>query len=274
MSLPHLWVTPPCLDPAQLCFHLHPQTTIHLGGGIMEEKLWEGNRIKGFYALVDKYGGEERVAWMPDLVDWVSSQGGGLCAAWLLRRIRCSHSVVTQELVTGDVMRSDYRLVHRLAAKGWPIIPQSLKECFVKSGWKRGKKKWRERSRGGNIRGVWGNSITLDSIWKASCCHPGEARQGRMWGKPAERLLQPGNKTCLVPGLRSKQIKMNWCKLSDFGEWGRKNAHRSIRLRKQATKDRISTHILGDNTQWRTGSQILYIPTLCGLDKKRGFGVE
>lgn len=92
-----------------------------------------------------------------------------------------------------------------------------------------------------------------------------------MWGKPAERLLQPGNKTCLVPGLRSKQIKMNWCKLSDFGEWGRKNAHRSIRLRKQATKDRISTHILGDNTQWRKGSQISYIPTLCGLDKKRRF---
>lgn len=64
----------------------------------------------------------------------------GLCAAWLHRRIRCSHSVLTWELVAGDVMRSDYRLVHRLAAKGWPVILQSLKECFVKSGWKRGGK--------------------------------------------------------------------------------------------------------------------------------------
>ena len=72
--------------------------------------------------------------------------------------------MVTRELVTGDVMRSDYRLVHRLAAKGWPVILQSLKECFVKSRWKEGKKRWRERRRGGNIRGVWGNSITLDSI--------------------------------------------------------------------------------------------------------------
>lgn len=35
----------------------------------MEEKLREGNRIKGSYALVDRYGGEERPAWMPDLVD-------------------------------------------------------------------------------------------------------------------------------------------------------------------------------------------------------------
>lgn len=74
-----------------------------------------------------------------------------MCAAWLLRRIRCSHSVVTQELVTGDVMRSDYRLVHRLAAKGWLIIPQSLKECFVKSGWKRGKKRDGENEEEGGI---------------------------------------------------------------------------------------------------------------------------
>lgn len=88
-----------------------------------------------------------------------------ICAARLLRRIRFSHSVVTQELVTGDVMRSDYRPVRRLAAKGWPIIPQSLKERFVESGWKRrGEKRWRERRRGGNIRGVWGNSITVDTI--------------------------------------------------------------------------------------------------------------
>lgn len=49
--------------------------------------------------------------------------------------------MVTHKLVTGDVMRSDYRLVHKLAAKGWPTIPQSLKECFVNSGWKRRKKK-------------------------------------------------------------------------------------------------------------------------------------
>ena len=76
-----------------------------------------------------------------------------MCAAWPLRRIRCSHSAVTQELVTGDVMRSDYRLVHRLAAKGWPIIPQSLKECFVKSGWKRGeKRRWRERKKRGEYK--------------------------------------------------------------------------------------------------------------------------
>jgi len=53
--------------------------------------------------------------------------------------------VVTQELVTRDVMRSDYRLVHRPAEKGWPIIPQSLKECFVKSGWKRPREKVMER---------------------------------------------------------------------------------------------------------------------------------
>ena len=37
-------------------------------------------------------------------------------------------------LSPGDVMRSDYRPVRRLAAKGWPVIPQSLKERFVKSG--------------------------------------------------------------------------------------------------------------------------------------------
>ncbi len=118
----------------------------------MEEKLREGNRIKGSYALVDRYGGEERLAWMPDLVDWVSSWGGGLCAAWLLRRIRCSHSVVTHKLVTGDVMRSDYRLVHRLAAKGWPIIPQSLKECFVKSGWREEKKEMERKTKRGEYK--------------------------------------------------------------------------------------------------------------------------
>lgn len=70
---------------------------------------------------------------------------------------------MTQELVTGDVMRSDYRLAHRLTAKGWPVIPDSLKECFVKSRWKREEKDG-ENEEGGNIRGVWGNSITLDSI--------------------------------------------------------------------------------------------------------------
>ncbi|TNN67032.1 hypothetical protein EYF80_022805 [Liparis tanakae] len=43
-------------------------TTIHLGGGVMEEKLREGNRIKGYYALLDRYGDEERVAWTPDPV--------------------------------------------------------------------------------------------------------------------------------------------------------------------------------------------------------------
>lgn len=43
--------------------------TIHPGCGVMEEKFGEGNRIKGSYALVDRYGNEERVVWMPDLVD-------------------------------------------------------------------------------------------------------------------------------------------------------------------------------------------------------------
>lgn len=56
---------------------------------------------------------------------------------------------MTQEFVTGDVMRSDYRLVHRLAAKGWPVIPQSLKECFVKSGWRREKKDGENEEEGG-----------------------------------------------------------------------------------------------------------------------------
>lgn len=50
--------------PAQLCFHLLPQTTIHLGCGVMEKKRREGNRIKGSYALLGRYGGEERVAWL------------------------------------------------------------------------------------------------------------------------------------------------------------------------------------------------------------------
>lgn len=59
--------------------------------------------------------------------------------------------MVTQELVTGDVMRSDYRLVPKLAAKGWPIILQSLKECFVKSGWKRRKKRDGENEEEGRI---------------------------------------------------------------------------------------------------------------------------
>ncbi len=124
----------------------------------MEEKLRKGNRIKGSYALVDRYGGAEREAWMPDLVDCVPSQGESLCATWLHRRIRCSHSVVTQELVTGDVMRSDYRLVHGLAAKGWPIIPQSLKECFVKSGWKRRKKEMERTKKRGEIQEVCGGT--------------------------------------------------------------------------------------------------------------------
>lgn len=70
-----------------------------------------------------------RKGW-PGCLTWLTDrplgEGGGpvsMFAAWLLRRIRCSHSVVNHELVTGDVMRSDYRLVHRLAAKGWPVIP-------------------------------------------------------------------------------------------------------------------------------------------------------
>lgn len=67
------------------------------------------------------------------------------------RRIRCSHSALTKELVAGDVMRSDYRLVHILPAKGWLIIPQSLKECFVKSGWRRGKKRDGENEEEGGI---------------------------------------------------------------------------------------------------------------------------
>lgn len=145
-----LSVTPPCLDPHNCVFICPHKTTIHLSG-VMQEKLREGNRIKRSYALVVRYSVEEMVAWMPDLVDWVSSWVGGLRAAWLLRRIRCSHSVVTRELVTGDVMRSDYRLVPKLAAKGWPIIPQSLKECFVKSGWKRRKKRDRENEEEGRI---------------------------------------------------------------------------------------------------------------------------
>lgn len=45
----------------QLCFHLPPQTTIHFSSE-MEETLRERNRIKGSYALVVKYGVEERVA--------------------------------------------------------------------------------------------------------------------------------------------------------------------------------------------------------------------
>lgn len=65
---------------------------------------------------------------------------------------------MTRELVTGDVMRSDYRLVHELAAKGWPIIPQSLKECFVKSGWKRRKKRDGENEEEGGIQEVCGGT--------------------------------------------------------------------------------------------------------------------
>ena len=49
-------------------------------------------------------------------------------------------------------MRSDYRLVHRLAAKGWPVIPQSLKECFVKSGWKSGKKEMERTKKRGECK--------------------------------------------------------------------------------------------------------------------------
>lgn len=58
-----------------------------------------------------------------------------LHAACLFSGIRCGACVLTKGLVTGDVMRSDYRLAPNLAAKGWPVIPQPLKECFVKSGW-------------------------------------------------------------------------------------------------------------------------------------------
>lgn len=86
-------------------------------------------------------------------------------AACLFRRIRCGACVLTKGLVTGDVMRSDYRLVPNLAAKGWPVIPQPLKVCFVKSGWDgRGKKETERMTEKGKIRGVQGNSITLDSI--------------------------------------------------------------------------------------------------------------
>ena len=204
---------------------------------------------------------------MPDLDDWVSSWGRGACvAAWLHRRIRCSHSGVTQELVTGDVMRSDYRLVHRLAAKGWPVILQSLKECFVKSGWRRGKKEMERTQKRGEYKRCAGE---LNNTWfnmKSLLLPPRRSPTRKDVRETSRETPTTRNKTCLVPGLRSKQIKMNWCKLSDFGEWGRKNAHRSIRLRKQATKDRISTHIQGDNTQWRKGSQISHIPILCGLD--------
>lgn len=50
-------------------------------------------------------------------------------------------------------MRSDYRLVPNLAAKGWPVIPQPLKECFVKSGWDgRGKKETERMTEGENKR--------------------------------------------------------------------------------------------------------------------------
>lgn len=49
-------------------------------------------------------------------------------------------------------MRSDYRRVHKLAVKGWPVIPQSLKECFVKSGWNRGGKEMERMRRRGEYK--------------------------------------------------------------------------------------------------------------------------
>lgn len=150
MSLPPVISGSAMLDPHNCVFICSNKTTIHLSA-VMEEKLRERNRIKGFYTLVVRYDVEERVAWMPDLVDWVSSWVGGLCAARRLRRIRYSHSMVTQELVTGDVMRSDYSLVPKLAAKGWLTIPQPLKECFVRSGWKRGEKRDGENEEEGRI---------------------------------------------------------------------------------------------------------------------------
>lgn len=111
--------------PAQLCFHQphkHPFIC-----GVMEERLRQRNNVKGSYALAVKYGVEERVAWMPDLVDCVSFWVGGRHAAWLLRRIRCSHSGVTPELVTGDVMGSDYRQFHKLSAKRTVHNPAVIK---------------------------------------------------------------------------------------------------------------------------------------------------
>lgn len=53
----------------QLCFHLSQQTTIHHGCGVIGRRVREKNRIKGSYALVDRYGSKKRVVWMPDLVD-------------------------------------------------------------------------------------------------------------------------------------------------------------------------------------------------------------
>lgn len=127
------------------------------GGEVKGREQDQG--ILRFGGQVWQWGKASLDAWL----GWLSAiTGGGLCVAWLLRRIRCSHYVVTQELVTGDVMRSDYRLVHRLAAKGWPIIPQSLKERFVKSGWKRGKKETERMKKRGEYKRCVGE---LNNTW-------------------------------------------------------------------------------------------------------------
>lgn len=68
MSLPHVISGTAMLDPHNCVFICSNKTTIHLSG-VMEEKLRERKRIKGFYTLVVRYDVEERVAWMPDLVD-------------------------------------------------------------------------------------------------------------------------------------------------------------------------------------------------------------
>ena len=89
--------------------------------------------------------------------------------------------------------------------------------------------------------------------------------------KPAGETPTTRNKTCLVPGLGSKQIKMNWCKLSDSEKWRRerKNAHRSIRLSRQATKDWISTHIQGIAPNKGRGLRSHTSLLLWGLDGKK-----
>lgn len=163
MSPPHLSATPPCLGPHNCVFICPHKTAILQPSGVMEETFKEREQDQGIL----RFGGQ---VWRwgegwPGCPTWMTecqTRGEGLCAAQLLRGIRCSHSVVTRELVTGDVMRSDYRRVHRLAAKGWPIIPQSLKECFVKSGWKRGEKEMEKTKERGEYKRCVGE---LNNTW-------------------------------------------------------------------------------------------------------------
>lgn len=210
--------------PAQLSFHVPEQTTILLGCGVMEGKLKEGNRIKGSYALVSRYGGEEGVAWMPDLVDWLSSRGG---------RGTCVHvcSLASQKDKVQSLCGEPWAC-HRgcnevrlqaspqTGCKRLARNPKSLKECFVKKRMEeRGKKRRRERrrERGGRKRCV----RELNNTWfdMKSLLLPPRRSPARKDVREASRETPTNrNKTCLVPGLRSKQIKMNWCKLSDFGE--------------------------------------------------------